>query len=82
MQHIIYTSDSSSMEYRDNYSQVDQAMEGDNTHGSYKVRKRIKTERRLTPVHYLGDSAWREDAERGVFFCWRGRVQGQGGVQG
>ena len=37
MQHIVYTSDSSSMEYRDNYSRMEQAMEGDKTHGSYKV---------------------------------------------
>ena len=41
MQHIVYTSHTSSMEYRDNYSQVDQAMEGDNTHGSYKVSQHL-----------------------------------------
>ena len=42
-QHVAYTSDQhggykTSMEYMDNLSRVDQAMEGDNTHGSYQVK--------------------------------------------
>ena len=42
-QHVVYTSDQyggyqTSMEYKDNLSKVDQASEGDNTHGSYQVR--------------------------------------------
>ena len=42
-QHVVYTSDQhggykTSMEYMDNLSRVDQAMEGDNTYGSYQVK--------------------------------------------
>jgi len=41
-QHVAYTSDQlggyqASMEYKDNLSRVDQASQGDNTHGSYQM---------------------------------------------
>ena len=38
------------MEYRDNYSQVDQAMEGDNTHGSYKVSQHSSSLKGYLPL--------------------------------